>query len=128
MVARYYQAADVYAHAARAETFPNTILEALSTGAPVVATAVGGIPEQVKGLKYQNGAATASYSPKDATGVLTPPGDAEALANALRYLLSDDQLLFQLGENAARDARLRFSRESQAEKYMDWYEHIRAGR
>jgi glycosyltransferase involved in cell wall biosynthesis len=50
IVARYYQAGDIYLHAARADTFPNTVLEALACGTPVVATAVGGIPEQVKGL------------------------------------------------------------------------------
>src|SRR5262245_11563282 len=49
-VAQYYQAADLYVHAARADTFPTTVLEALACGTPVVATAVGGIPEQVKGL------------------------------------------------------------------------------
>jgi glycosyltransferase involved in cell wall biosynthesis len=51
VVARYYQAADIYIHSARADTFPNTVLEALACGTPVVATAVGGIPEQVKSLQ-----------------------------------------------------------------------------
>ena len=49
-VARYYQAADMYIHAAKVDTFPNSVLEALACGIPVVATAVGGIPEQVKPL------------------------------------------------------------------------------
>jgi glycosyltransferase involved in cell wall biosynthesis len=49
-VARCYQAADVYVHAACAEVWGLTITEALACGTPVVATAVGGIPEQVKGL------------------------------------------------------------------------------
>src|SRR5437588_514516 len=49
-VARYCQAADIYIHAARAEVWGLTITEALACGTPVVATAVGGIPEQVKGL------------------------------------------------------------------------------
>lgn len=40
-VARYDQAADVYVHAAEVDTFPNTVLEALASGTPVVATAVG---------------------------------------------------------------------------------------
>ncbi len=53
-VAAYYQAADVYVHAARADTFPNTILEALACGLPVVATAVGGIPEQITPLNHGN--------------------------------------------------------------------------
>lgn len=54
VVAHYYQAADVYVHAARADTFPNTVLEALACGTPVVASAVGGILEQVKGLNISN--------------------------------------------------------------------------
>ena len=43
-VARFYQAADLYVHAAKADTFPNTVLEALACGIPVVGTNVGGIP------------------------------------------------------------------------------------
>ena len=46
-VAEFYQAADLYIHAARADTFPTSILEALACETPVVATAVGGIPEQI---------------------------------------------------------------------------------
>jgi glycosyltransferase involved in cell wall biosynthesis len=46
-LAECYQAADVYIHAARADTFPTTIIEALACGTPVVASAVGGIPEQI---------------------------------------------------------------------------------
>ena len=46
-VAEYYRAADVYIQASRAETFPNTIIEAMACGRPVVASSVGGIPEQV---------------------------------------------------------------------------------
>ena len=53
-VAPYYQAADVYLHAAKADNFPRAVLEALCCGTPVVATAVGGIPEQVKGLKISD--------------------------------------------------------------------------
>ncbi|HEX3035116.1 MAG TPA: glycosyltransferase [Thermodesulfobacteriota bacterium] len=51
IVASYYQAADVYTHAAKADTFPNAVLEAMACGVPIAATAVGGITEQIKPLR-----------------------------------------------------------------------------
>lgn len=45
-VANYYLATDSYLHAARADTFPNTFLEALACGTAATATAVGSIPEK----------------------------------------------------------------------------------
>ena len=129
-VARYYQAADVYMHAARADTFPMTILEALACGTPVVATAVGGIPEQIKALQGMewttkldlHGASL--FSPEEATGILVPPGDEEAMAAGLQRLLDNEPLRLQLGHNAARDARQRFDLERQAQDYLAWYRHL----
>jgi glycosyltransferase involved in cell wall biosynthesis len=120
-VTHYYQAADVYVHAARADTFPNTVLEALACGTPVVATAVGGIPEQVKGLRISD---LNGYGMDEATGLLVPPGDAEAMAMAIKWLLSDEVLRHHLGENAAKDARCQFDLERQVEAYLDWYREI----
>lgn len=122
LVAQYYQAADVYLHAARADTFPTTILEALACGTPVVATAVGGIPEQVKPLPA-NGVGQ-GFSPEEATGILTPPRDAAAMANAVEQLLNNAPLRRQLGENAAKDARIRFDLERQVDSYLAWYQEI----
>ena len=113
VVARYYQVADVYIHAARADTFPNTVLEALACGTPVVATAVGGIPEQVE---------------DGVTGFLMPPGDAEAMAEAIITLLTDDALRMRLGRNAAEDAQRRFTLNRQVEAYLGWYEELVANR
>jgi glycosyltransferase involved in cell wall biosynthesis len=115
-VARYYQAADLYVHPSRADTFPSTVLEALACGTPVVATAVGGIPEQVLDL----GAHTADQ----ATGILTPPADAAALAAGIERLVLDPKLLQQLSQNAAADARSRFDFERQADDYLNWYGEI----
>jgi glycosyltransferase involved in cell wall biosynthesis len=110
-VARCYQAADVYAHAARADTFPNTVLEALACGTPVVATAVGGIPEQIEDGR---------------TGFLVPAGDPEALAERLTQLLSDHNLRQRVGACAVEAARRRFDLRRQVDAYLDWYSEMAA--
>ena len=109
IVARYYQAADVYVHAARADTFPNTVLEALACGTPVVATSVGGIPEQID---------------DGTTGFLVPPGDAKAMAARIRVLLDDDELRKKMGVHGAESARERFDVDKQAMEYLKWFSEI----
>jgi glycosyltransferase involved in cell wall biosynthesis len=108
-MARYYQAADVYVHAARVDTFPNTVMEATACGTPVVATAVGGIPEQV--LDGQS-------------GFLVPTGDAEAMARQARWLLEDDDRRRVISAQAVRIAKARFDLNRQVQAYLTWYEHL----
>jgi glycosyltransferase involved in cell wall biosynthesis len=122
VVASYIRAADLYVHAAKADTFPNAVLEALACGTPVVATAVGGIPEQVKG--WRDAEELSKYNRFDAyaaTGILVPSGDSSAMAVGIERLLTDDCLRRRLGENAAQDARQRFDLKRQTAEYLDWY-------
>jgi glycosyltransferase involved in cell wall biosynthesis len=129
VLANYYGAADLYIHAAKADTFPNTILEALACGTPVVATAVGGITEQVKSMEQVGvNLDCATYSLEEATGCLVPPGDAEAMGAAILALLTNGGLRKRLAENAAEDARSRFDLERQAEDYLEWYRTISSER
>jgi glycosyltransferase involved in cell wall biosynthesis len=123
-VADHYRACDVFVHAARADTFPTTVLEALACGRPIAATAVGGIPEQVRSHPATRPAADATPEPADATGVLVPPGDAAALGQAIARLLRDPDLRMRLGRNAAHDARQRFDARRQADTYLEWYRTI----
>jgi len=127
-VARYFQAADLYLHAAHAEVCPLTIIEALACGTPVVATSVGGISEQVKGLELSQfslwNSALNRYGMNEATGVLVPGGDAQAMAVAIEQLLSNDSLRRRLGENAALDAAKRFDLQRQAAEFLIWYQEI----
>ena len=128
VVATYYQAADIYLHAARADTFPNTVLEALACATPVIATAVGGIPEQVKGLRWPGADSSAAhlnrYELHDATGLLVQQGDSETMAIAIEILLNDDSLRRQMSENAGRDAQNRFDVQREVNDYLDWYQEL----
>lgn len=124
-VARYFRAASVYAHAAKADTFPTTILEALACGTPIIATAVGGIPEQVRSLELPGvSAGMPSYSADEATGILTAPGDADGLAAAMVYFARDIALVERLGQNARLDAVRRFDVRRQVDAYVEWYRHM----
>jgi|GEM_PF-20448 len=73
---------------------PTVILEAMATGVPVVATPVSGIEEAVVHLE---------------TGLIVPPGDAPALADALLRVLADDALAARLATGARRLIEERFS-------------------
>ena len=108
-VAAYYQAADVYVHAARADTFPVAVLEALACGVPVVASDVGGIPEQVD---------------DERSGFLVAAGDAAATAARIESLLLDESWRANVGEEGARQARRRFDFQAQVNGYLDWYAEL----
>lgn len=124
-VARYFRAASVYAHAAKADTFPTTILEALACGTPIIATAVGGIPEQIRSLELPAiSVGMPSYSIGEATGILTAPGDGNSLAKAMVYLARDINLVERLGRNARLDAERRFDVRRQVNAYVEWYQHM----
>jgi glycosyltransferase involved in cell wall biosynthesis len=120
-VAAYYQASDLYVHGARIDTFPNAVLEALACGTPVVASAVGGIPEQVVSLDATQ---DAPLNKNEATGVLVPPQDADAMAAAIERLLTNDPLRARLGQNAAADARARFDLNRQVDDFLCWYAEL----
>jgi glycosyltransferase involved in cell wall biosynthesis len=107
-IAAFYQAADIYLHGARIDTFPNAVLEALACGTPVVASAVGGIPEQIA---------------DGTTGFLVPSGDAQAMANRIVQLLKDD-VNKRMSNEAAADARKRFSLERHVKDHLSWYREI----
>jgi glycosyltransferase involved in cell wall biosynthesis len=74
---------------------PNVLLEAMASGLACVGSAVASIPEVI-----QNGQ----------TGLLVPPGNAVALADALARLIEDTTLRHRLGERAAELVRQSFGR------------------
>jgi glycosyltransferase involved in cell wall biosynthesis len=99
-----YAAADMLVLASRAETYGMVITEALAHGLPVVATAVGGLPD-----------ALGHVADGSRPGLLVPPEDAVAFAAALRCWLGDPELRQRLGR-AARERRGTLSGWSQTSR------------
>ena len=88
-----YSTADLLVAPSRSETYGMTVTEALAHGVPVIAAAVGGLPE-----------ALGSTADGTRPGQLVPPGDPAALAAALRDWLGDEHLRHRL-QVAARQRR-----------------------
>jgi len=103
----YLAAADVFALASKAEAFGIAVVEAMAAGLPVMAPAVGGIPELVT---------------PGVTGELFPAGDAEALAARLLAVLSSDRR----GEiaSAARATAAHHKMDRTIEQYFELYEQL----
>jgi sugar transferase (PEP-CTERM/EpsH1 system associated) len=108
-VSALMRAFDVFALPSRNEGISNTILEAMATGVPVVASAVGGNVELVD---------------DDATGMLFPAGDAAALARALERYLADAALRAAHGRGARAIATERFSLPAMVAGYQGVYEAL----
>jgi glycosyltransferase involved in cell wall biosynthesis len=88
--------AEAFAMPSWNESFPYVILEAMSVGLPVVATAIGGIGEAIRDR---------------VEGVLVPPRDVVALAGGIRTVLSDRQTQTKLGDAGYQRVRAQFTAE-----------------
>jgi glycosyltransferase involved in cell wall biosynthesis len=93
------------------EGFGIAILEAMAAGRPVVATAVGGIPEVVV---------------HGETGLLVPPGDPVALADALHELLAHPERARELGARGRERAHEKFRIEAIVKQHEDLYAALMA--
>ena len=106
-IAAIMQALDVFVLPSKNEGISNTILEALASGLPVIATAVGGNVELVDAA---------------ANGILVQPGDAADLAQALLGYLEQPARIAEQGRQARRMAEQRYSIQAMAEAYAAVYE------
>jgi len=84
---------DIFVLSSDWEGFPIVLIEAMAAGKPVVATKVGGVPEGVE---------------DGVTGLLVPPRDADALAEAILKLAEDEELRREMGEKGKERAISRF--------------------
>jgi glycosyltransferase involved in cell wall biosynthesis len=98
--------AEVFVLPSLSEGVPLALLEAMLASRPIVATAVGEVPMVLNGGRV---------------GVLVPPGDAAALADALAHLLSDPERSRRLGAAAALRAAAEYSLGTMVERYVARY-------
>jgi glycosyltransferase involved in cell wall biosynthesis len=108
-VRRYLAALDAFVLPSAWEALPLSVLEAMSCALPVVATAVGGVPEAVQDRE---------------TGRLVPPGDEAALADAMREVLGDAHLGEGLGAAGRRRFEECFGLERMVDATADLYSRL----
>jgi glycosyltransferase involved in cell wall biosynthesis len=106
-----YSAADVFVIPSLQDNLPQTALEALACGTPVVGFAVGGIPDMVR---------------PGVTGLLVPPQDVAALRSAIGELLHDPARRAEMAANGRRVAVEEYGLELQAQRYRELYQTVMA--
>jgi glycosyltransferase involved in cell wall biosynthesis len=107
--APYLAAADLVVVPSLWESLPYAVLDAMAVGLPVLATAVGGVPELVR---------------DGTTGRLVPPSDDAALAEALAELLGDAAARERMGAAARKLVEERFRLESMVDRTERLYERV----
>jgi glycosyltransferase involved in cell wall biosynthesis len=101
-----YSAADMFLLPTLQDNFPNTALEALACGLPVIGSKVGGVPEIVRdGL----------------TGLLVEPANPQALASAIAELVGNPERRKEMSANCRRIAVQEYALEVQARRYVELY-------
>ncbi len=106
-VHEYLNEADIFTLPSNYEGVPLTLIEAMGTGLPIVATAVGGIPDMVENEK---------------SAILTELNETK-IAEAFFTLFNDQEKRKTLGQNAKNESH-KFSAKTMAEKYYEVYERI----
>jgi len=102
-----YSAADIFLLPSLADNLPNTMLESIACGTPVVAFATGGIPEAVR---------------PDVTGLLAKAGDTQDLRSAILQLLGDNAKRARMAVNCRKIALAEYGINLHASRYLSLYQ------
>jgi glycosyltransferase involved in cell wall biosynthesis len=108
-LARVYSAADVFVIPSRQDNLPNTVLEAMACGTPVVGFEAGGIPDMVR---------------PGETGWLATEGNVQALRAAIQKAFSDDKERNQREKQARKTVEEEYMLEGQVRLYSELYEKL----
>jgi glycosyltransferase involved in cell wall biosynthesis len=102
-----YSAADIFVIPSSQDNLPNTVLESMACGTPVLGYAVGGIQDMVR---------------PGITGAQVPPEDVEALTAGIVDLLGNPQRLGEMAANCRRVALEEYPLTLQASRYIRLYD------
>ena len=105
-VQTFYAVANVFVLPSISEGSPNVLLEAMAANLPIVATAVGGVPEMVE---------------NNESALLVPPNDSSSIAAAIARILADRELAQRLTSNAARLVDTRYTPENYVRSLVEIY-------
>ncbi len=105
-MAKLYQACDMFVLPSMQDNLPNTVVESLACGTPVVAFDIGGVPEMIT---HQQ------------SGFLASPGKVNDLAQGIRFTMEHSA---QLGENARKFAEIHFAPGAIARQYEEIYRSV----
>lgn len=108
-VQAFYAAADVFVLPSHSEGSPNVLLEAMAAKVPIVATAVGGVPEIVE---------------NNESALLVPVSDPDAMSAAIARVLTDSQLARRLTEASAVLVAKEYSPEEYARSVVEIYRSV----
>lgn len=100
---------DVFVLPSRWEALPLVLVEAMQAGVPLVATDVGSVADLVE---------------HRTTGLLVPPEDPAALAEAVRWLLADPPRMHRIAAEAQEHARRHFSTDTMVGRYSSLYRSV----
>ena len=104
-----HKAFDIFVMSSVTEGLGTSLLDAMAAGKPIVGTRAGGIPEVVADGE---------------TGILVPPRDHDAMAEAIVGLLKDDTLRRQMGDAGRARARSLFSAERMVQNTLNVYQRV----
>ncbi len=104
-----YSAADTFITPSLQDNFPNTVMESLSCGTPVVSFSIGGMPEMVE---------------HQMDGYLSEYKDSQSLAEGIKWILEDENRALKLREAARKKAVEKYSLEIQAGQYKSLYRSL----
>jgi glycosyltransferase involved in cell wall biosynthesis len=107
----YYHLADLLVFPSLRDGMPNALLEGMACGKAVVASKVGGMPEVLRGDDPEN-------------GLLVPPGDPIALAEAMGALLADRSRRERMGRAARATVEAEFTPERETSRNLEIYRAV----